>query len=115
MVLLAAIYTWWYIGNVSPVKMTKTLEEIAWMEEDCAFAPPVRIGKNVIHLGQIYFDEALGRLAWSVPQSELPPELTNKQFPEAEVWLVTPASSEDDARSLRQELEDGYFAKLRLK
>lgn len=85
------------------------------MEEDCAFAPPVRIGKNVIHLGQIYFDEALGRLAWSVPQSELPPELTNKQFPEAEVWLVTPASSEDDARSLRQELEDGYFAKLRLK
>lgn len=152
MVLAAAIYTWWYIENVSPVKLTKTLEGMAWMEEDPAFALPVRIsldgyydkgddqfrgtvringrvssdmilnsgylatsfdGKNLIHFGQIYFDEELERLAWSVPQSKLPPELTHRQFPEAELWLVAPASSGDEARNLRQELEYGYLAKLR--
>lgn len=134
--------------------MTKTLEGIAWLEEDLAFSPPVRItfdgyydkrddqfkgtveingrvysdmfldngypsthfeGKDINHQGPVYFDRDLERLAWSLPQSELPPELTNQQFPEAEVWLVTPASSSEVAKSLRQELEDRHLQKLGLK
>lgn len=152
--MLAAIYTWWYIENVSPVQMTDTFEGIAWMEEDPAFSPPVRIsidgyydkgddrfkgtveingrvysdlflengypsthfeGKDINHHGPVYFDRDLGRLAWSFPQSELPPELTNQQFPEAEVWLVTPASSNEEAKSLRQELEGRHLQKLGVK
>lgn len=150
LILMAAIYTWWYIENVSPVKMTKTLEGVAWLEEDPTYSPPVRIsldgyydqgddqfrgtvevngraysdmildngdsstqfvGKEINHHGQIYFDRDLERLAWSFPQSDLPPELTNPQFPEAEVWLVTPASSREESSSLQQELKDDYLAK----
>lgn len=154
--LLAAMYTWWYIENVSPVKMTKTLEGVAWLEEDPTYSPPIQISldgyydqgddqfrgtvevngraysdmildngysstqfvsKEINHHGQIYFDfdRDLERLAWSFSQSDLPPELTNPQFPEAEVWLVAPASSEAEARSMQQDLKDGYFAKLGLK
>ncbi|WP_059045446.1 hypothetical protein [Paenibacillus rubinfantis] len=145
LVLLAAIYTWWYIENVSPVKLTKTVEGIAWMEEDPAFTSPVRIsfdgyydkgddqfrgtveingrvyselflengyptthfeGSDIRHYGQVYFDGDIERLVWFVPQSQLTPELTNPQFPEAEVCLVTPASSREEASNLRQELAD---------
>ncbi|WP_198524760.1 hypothetical protein [Paenibacillus phocaensis] len=72
-------------------------------------------GKILRRLGQVYFDQDLGHLAWAVPQSELPPELTNPLLPEAKVWLIAPASSREEAGSLRQTLEDRFSAELRLK
>ncbi|WP_036625028.1 hypothetical protein [Paenibacillus barengoltzii] len=150
---MLAMYTWWYIENVSPVKVTKTFDGAAWMEEDPTFAPPVHLsldgyydkrnaqfkgavkingqvydncflvngsghryeGANLIRLGASYFDAEMVRIAWSIPQSELPPELTHPKFPDAEIWLISPASSGEEASNLRQELVDCYFAKLKLK
>jgi hypothetical protein len=149
LVLLAALYTWWYIQNVSPVKVTTTLNGVAWMEEDPTFAPPVHLsldgyydkrnaqfkgavkingqvydncflvngsglryeGANLIRLGVSYFDAEMVRIAWSIPQAELPPDLTHRKFPDAEIWLVSPASSGEEARSVRQEMEDRYFSR----
>ncbi|MGP0583613.1 hypothetical protein [Paenibacillus timonensis] len=144
--LLAAIYTWWYIENVSPVKMTKTLEGVAWLEEDPKYSPPIRIsldgyydqgddqfrgtiringqvypdcylasgylvsryeGETLIRLGQIYYDEGMGRLVWLMPQSDLPPELTNPQYSEAEVLLAAPATSGEEALELLAKLKKG--------
>lgn len=149
--MLLAVYTWWYINNVSPVKVTTTLNGVAWMEEDPTFTPPVQLaldgyydkrnaqfrgtveingqvydncflvngtglryeGADLIRLGASYFDfdAEMVRIAWSIPQAELPPELTRPEFPDAEVWLISPASSAEVARSVRQELEDRYFSR----
>lgn len=68
-------------------------------------------GTNLIRLGVSYFDAEMVRIAWSIPQAELPPDLTHRKFSDAEIWLVSPASSGEEARSVRQELEDRYFSR----